>query len=148
VAVRLATPDDAETVGNLVGEFAAHQSQSDDVTGDVTTWRALLARPEVTILLAEVDEQPVGYVSAVRRLHLWTADDLVVLDDLYVRDGHRDRGIGLLLMHELSKRADNLTITWGVQPENHAAIRFYERLGATARTKVMCAWPPARRTRK
>lgn len=146
--VRLATPDDAHIVRTLVGELAAFQSQSEYVTGDAATWQALLARPEVTILLAELDGQPVGYVSAVRRLHLWTGDDIVALDDLYVRDGHRDRGIGVLLMYELARHADGLTITWGVQPDNQDAIRFYERLGATVRTKVMCAWPPAHQTQQ
>ena len=141
--VRPATPDDADTVSTLVNEIAAHQNQSHTVTVDATGWRDLLALPEVTVLLAETDGYPVGYVSAVRRLHLWTGRDVLALDDLYVRPGHRDQGIGLLLMHELARFADGLTIAWGVQPDNHAAIRFYQRLGATTYTKVMCTWPAA-----
>ena len=139
--VRPATPDDADTVFTLVNEIAAHQDQSDSVTVDAARWRDLLALPEVTVLLAESGNLPVGYVSAVRRLHLWTGCDVLALDDLYVRPGHRDQGIGLLLMHELSRLAGGLTIAWGVQPDNHAAIRFYQRLGATTYTKVVCSWP-------
>lgn len=143
-AVRAATPDDAQDVLTLVREIAAHQDQTEAVTVDAARWRALLARPDVTVLLAEVDHQAVGYVSAVRRLHLWTGRDVLALDDLYVRPGHRDHGVGLLLMHELSRYAGGLTITWGVQPDNHAAIRFYQRLGATTYDKVLCAWPASR----
>lgn len=143
--VRAATPDDAQDVSTLVLEMAAHQDQAEAVAVDAARWRELLARPDVTVLLAEVDHRPVGYVSAARRLHLWSGRDVLALDDLYVRPGHRDRGCGLLLMHELSRCAGGLTITWGVQPDNHAAIRFYRRLGATTYDKVLCAWPADRR---
>jgi membrane protein DedA with SNARE-associated domain/ribosomal protein S18 acetylase RimI-like enzyme len=143
VRVRAAGPADADTVRLLVGEMAAHQDQAEHVTSTAERWRELLARDEVTVLLAEHDGGPVGYVSAVRRLHLWSGDDVLALDDLYVRDHARDLGIGRALMHELARRnaAARLTITWGVQPDNHDALRFYRRLGATLREKVVAAWP-------
>jgi hypothetical protein len=31
-------------------------------------------------------------------------------------------------------------IRWGVESDNHAAIRFYQRLGATLHTKGICTW--------
>lgn len=144
VVVREATPEDAETVLTLIGEIATHQAQSDSVTVTAAQWAGYLERSDITVLLAEIDRQPVGYVSAVRRLHLWSGSDIIALDDLYVRPGHRDAGVGRMLMTALAQRADGLTITWGVQPDNDAAIRFYRRLGATVRAKVMCAWPAAR----
>ena len=147
VTIRAATPDDAAIVRTLVGEIAAHQDQSDAVAGDADDWARMLARPDVVVLLAELEGEPIGYVSAVRRLHLWSAGDTLALDDLFVRAGHRDRGVGLLLMQAIARHAGGLTITWGVEPDNHAAIRFYERLGATVRSKVTCAWPADRQPR-
>jgi ribosomal protein S18 acetylase RimI-like enzyme len=140
VVVREATAGDAEIVHTLVGEIAAHQAQSDAITVDAARWGNLLTRADVTVLLAEVDRHAVGYVSAVRRLHLWSGGDIVALDDLYVRPDYRDHGVGQLLMTHLARRAGGLTITWGVQPDNDAAIRFYRRLGATVRSKVVCTW--------
>jgi len=140
---RSARPDDAHTVAGLVTEFAAHQQQSACVTADAAAWRGMLNRPDVVVLLAEVDGEPVGYVSALVRPHLWTGEEVVALDDLYVRPGHRDRGIGRRLMRELARCAAGRTISWGVQPDNHAAVRFYRGLGATVSTKVTCTWPPA-----
>ncbi|MEU6135095.1 GNAT family N-acetyltransferase [Nocardioides sp. NPDC047086] len=99
-----------------------------------------LERPDIIVLLAEIGREPLGYVSAVRRLHLWSGSDIIALDDLYVRASQRGAGGGRLLMTALAERAGGLTITWGVQPDNDAAIRFYRRLGATVRAKVVCAW--------
>lgn len=141
ITIREAAPEDCRTVEMLVREIAAHQGQSEHVTSDAATWRSLLTRPEVTVLLAEEGGHPLGYVSAARRLHLWSGRDVVALDDLYVRPSHRDRGVGRRLMDELARRSDGHAITWGVQPGNHAALRFYERLGASSYAKVMCVWP-------
>lgn len=79
----------------------------------------MLARPDVVVLLTERDGEPAGYVSAVRRLHLWLGRGILGLDDLFVREGYRGAGVGHLLMTEL------------------AALRFYRRLGAELRTTVV-----------
>jgi ribosomal protein S18 acetylase RimI-like enzyme len=93
----------------------------------------------------ELDQQQVGYVSAVRRLHLWSGQDVIALGDLYVRPEARNLGVGKILMSELARRFQNRhTIAWGMQPDNHAAMRFYERLGANLYPKVLASWPPDR----
>ena len=97
------------------------------------------------MLLAERDGRAVGYVSAVRQLHLWTGGDVLSLDDLYVRPGHRDVGAGRHLMAALAAVAapEQLLIRWGMEVDNVDAQRFYRRLGATLRPKILAAWPPA-----
>lgn len=142
VDVRRAGPDDAETVLTMVREIAAHEGDVTDVASDLPTWTAMLARPEVVVLVAERDGLPVGYVSAVRRLHLWLGTDILALDDLFVRAGHRDAGVGRLLMRALGALADGMLIRWEVQEDNVAAQRFYRRLGATLRRKVIAFWRP------
>ncbi len=149
VTVRRATPADADDVTAMVEEIAAHEEQSAhvhvDVDVDVEQWRTLLARSEVTVLLAERDGAAVGYVSAVRQLHLWSGGDVLALDDLYVRPGHRDAGAGRQLMAALAALAapERLLIRWGMEVDNVDAQRFYRRLGATLRPKILAAWPPA-----
>jgi ribosomal protein S18 acetylase RimI-like enzyme len=141
--IRKAQPADAELVLKMNLEIAAHQNQAEHVTVTADRWRELLSQPDVTVLIAEHGDAAVGYVSAVRRLHLWSGGDILGLDDLYVREAARDLGVGRALMDELSRHAapDKLTITWGVQPDNEGAIRFYDRLGATLRNKVVASWP-------
>jgi ribosomal protein S18 acetylase RimI-like enzyme len=145
VTIRRATPADAADVAVMVGEIAAYEDQSAHVHVDVEQWRTLLARPDVTVLLAERAGAVVGYVSAVRQLHLWTGGDVLALDDLYVRPGHRNAGAGRQLMAGLAALAapERLLIRWGMEVDNVDAQRFYRRLGATLRPKILAAWPPA-----
>jgi ribosomal protein S18 acetylase RimI-like enzyme len=143
-AIRRANPADAAVVAAMAAEIAAHEDQAAHVHVDDARWRALLERPEVIVLLAECDGEPVGYVSALRQLHLWTGGDVLDLDDLYVRPGHRDAGVGRRLMAALAGLAapEQLLIRWGMEVDNLDAQRFYRRLGATLRPKVLAAWPP------
>jgi ribosomal protein S18 acetylase RimI-like enzyme len=145
VTTRRATRDDAAEVAAMVREIAAHEDQSVHVHVDEALWADLLDRPDVTVLLAERDGAAVGYVSAIRQLHLWTGGDVLALDDLYVRPGHRDAGVGRRLMSALAALAepDRLVIRWGVEPDNVDAQRFYRRIGATLRPKVVATWPPS-----
>jgi ribosomal protein S18 acetylase RimI-like enzyme len=145
VSIRRATPADGDAVTELVREIAAHEDQAAAVHVDDARWRALLERPEVVVLLAERGGAAVGYVSAVRQLHLWTGGDVLNLDDLYVRPGARDAGVGRQLMAALAGLAapDRLLIRWGMEVDNVDAQRFYRRLGATLRHKVLAAWPPS-----
>ena len=144
IEIREATPDDAEVLDGMVRELAAHEDSLEHVRVTADRWRELLTRGEVTVLIAEADGEAIGFASAVRRLHLWSGGDLLALDDLYVRPGHRDRGVGGLLMSAIARMAarDDLLVVWGVRSDNHSGQRFYSRLGATLSTKTTASWTP------
>ncbi len=146
VTTRRAAPEDAGIVLEMVREIAAHEGQLHHLTVTAERWAQMLARPEVVVLIAHRDGRAVGYASAVRRIHLWSDEDILALDDLYVREHARDGGVGRQLMAALAAgyaAPDQLTITWGVEPDNESAQRFYRRLGATLRDKVLAGWSPA-----
>ena len=144
IRIRQAGPDDAAAVDALVREIAAHEGESEHVGATPDRWREVLGRADVTVLLAERDGEVLGYVSAQRRLHMWSGEDILALDDLFVRTEARDGGVGRRLMVALAERAaaDRLVIRWEVKPENEAAQRFYHRLGGTLFPKVVVRWLP------
>ena len=144
IRVQQAHPGDAATVRALLVELAEHERSADAVCATEADWACMLGRPDVLVLLAREGDHAVGYVSAVRTLNLWRGGDILAMDDLYVRAESRDRGVGRDLMAALATHAarDQLLVTWGVSADNHAGHRFYQRLGATLRTKVVAAWPP------
>lgn len=146
LTIRRAEPRDAGTVMAMVREIAAHEGHLQHLTVTAARWAEVLASPDVVVLVAWRDGAALGYVSAVRRLHLWSDRDVLALDDLYVREHARDGGVGRQLMAELAAgyaAPDQLVVTWGVEPDNAAAQRFYRRLGATLRDKVIAGWSPS-----
>lgn len=144
MGIREARPDDADVLDEMVRELAAHEDSLEYVHVDVDAWRRLLARPDVTVLIAESDGVAIGFTSTVRRLHLWSGGDLLALDDLYVLPAHRDKGVGGALMSAVAQLAarDDLQVIWGVRSDNHSGQRFYTRLGATLNTKMTASWAP------
>ncbi|MCW3845127.1 GNAT family N-acetyltransferase [Micromonospora yasonensis] len=143
ITIRRAGPADAATVHTLVTEIATHEGDAEHVTVTAARWAELLDRDDVTVLLAERSGEPLGYVSAHRRLHLWSGRDILALDDLWVRAAARNAGVGRTLMLALARTAadEGLVIRWEVKPQNEAAQRFYRRLGARLRTKMVVGWP-------
>ena len=144
VTVRRAEVHDAAAVHTMLVELAEHENTAYAVHATMQDWQQMLANPAVVVLVAFAGAEPVGYVSGVRTLNLWVGGDSFALDDLYVRASARDRGVGGQLMAALAAHVtdDQLLITWGVREDNDAGHRFYRRLGATLRTKVVAAWRP------
>jgi ribosomal protein S18 acetylase RimI-like enzyme len=142
VRIAVADPTAAGAVCAMVRELAAHEGSIDSVTSDEQRWREMLTDANVTVLIASMHGEPIGFVSAVRRLHLWSGREIVALDDLYVRAGARDRGVGEALMRALADRSGEQLIRWEVEETNLAGQRFYVRLGAKLRRKVIAWWDP------
>ena len=142
--IRRARVADAATVQMLLLELADHEHSAHAVHVDVDGWDRILARPDVLVLLSFLDGKPVGYVSGVFELNLWQGRPIFAMDDLYVRAAARDRGIGGRLMAALAAEVldQGLLITWGVAADNVDGHRFYERLGATLRAKIVASWQP------
>ena len=142
ITIRRAGPEDAHDVRTLLLELATHETSADAVHASLEDWRRMLADPRVVVLLAVSAGRPLGYVSGTRQLNLWQGRDIFAMDDLYVRRQVRDRGIGGQRMAALAQHVspDQSLITWGVNQDNDAGQRFYQRLGATLRTKVVAAW--------
>jgi len=142
--IRVAGPLDAELIDTMVREIARHEDSLDDLVAEPEDWRRLLARDDVTVLIATDGVQALGYASTTRRLNLWLARDVLALDDLYVREAARSRGVGRELMTAVARLAapEQLTIVWGARLDNTDAHRFYRRLGARLHTKTVAAWTP------
>ena len=144
VLIRRANVEDASTVLTMLLELATHENSARAVQATLDDWRRMLADPSVVVLIAYAGSRPVGYVSGIHQLNLWVGRDILAMDDLYVRAEARDRGVGGQLMAALGRHVadDRPLITWGVREDNAAGHRFYRRLGARLRTKVVAAWAP------
>ena len=90
-------------------------------------------RPYAEALLAEDDGKPVGFALFFHNYSTFLAQPGLYLEDLYVPESHRGKGIGKSLLVQLAKIAVERNcgrLEWAVLDWNVDAIGFYEKLGA------------------
>jgi len=145
VRIREAGVADMDTLHALICALADHHGQREFVLCTPADLRRDIAGPEPRFgaVLAEVDGRAAGFASWTWLHSIWLGGRVMNIDDVFVHDGHRGRGVGEALMHaaRAACRARGVPrLRWEVQPDNAAAIRFYERLGARLRTKGIFGW--------
>ena len=92
-------------------------------------------RPAAEVVIAEWDGQPAGFALFFPTYSTFLAKAGIWLEDLYVRQEFRGRGIGKSLLSHLamlSLERDCGRLEWAVLDWNQPAIDFYSRLGAQA----------------
>lgn len=148
VTIRRATADDAGLILALITALAEHHGQAEYVLTDERTLvdAGFGEEPKYGVLLAEVDGAIAGFLSYTTCYSIWLGDSFMQIDDVFVHDKYRGNGVGESLMYESRCTCQELglsRIKWEVQPDNVAAIRFYERLGATSYNKRLFTWSVA-----
>ena len=99
--------------------------------------------PAAEVLIAHLDEVPVGFALFFHSFSTFLARRGLWLEDLFVYPDHRGAGIGRALLRAVAAIARDRgcgRFEWSVLDWNAPAIRFYESLGAT----VMPDWRIAR----
>lgn len=133
--IRAATVDDVTLLRRMIVEFAEFERLSDSVT--VT--EESLARdgfgpqPRYRVLLPEWDGKSAGYAIFFPFFSSFAGPGLF-LEDIYVREAFRGKGVGKALMAEVAAIALHEgygAVRWEVLDWNQAAIDFYKKLGAT-----------------
>jgi ribosomal protein S18 acetylase RimI-like enzyme len=139
VKIRLGTPADAEGISKLAAEFHAYLHELGDAkqfyfNGSTYLRDGFGENPAFTPLVAEGDDNDVvGYLILSFGYDTDRSRRLAYVDDLFVRESSRGRGVGKALMvhaSEMARAHAVETLWWGVHERNDDAMRFYERLGA------------------
>lgn len=147
VSIRCAGPTDAGRIHALMLGLAEHQGETLYLAATPASLASALGgdAPRAWCLLAELDARDVGYLSWTRPHGIWRGGDYLNLDDLYVDGSARGRGVGEALMRRFAEFAvsEDLPARWEVKPDNLAARRFYDRLGAEQSDKTIVRWSVA-----
>lgn len=140
IRVRSATEADAECVVKLYDEFAQYLRTleiEDDIEGNLTPeiYRrdGFGPKPAFFGLIAESEGEVIGYLLYHFGYDSELAARVMYIIDLYVSDKHRMCGAGASLMSQtqsICRNSDVKAIVWSVYKPNHAARKFYQRLGA------------------
>ncbi|MBC7782340.1 MAG: GNAT family N-acetyltransferase [Burkholderiales bacterium] len=146
--VRIAIPDDAESIFRLIGEFAEFDGRPQRVKTDVECVRDLLAAssPPVQFIVAEIERRTIGFASFYRTFSTAAGECGLCLEDLFVQEASRRHGVGKLLMRfvaQVGLQTGCGRMEWTVGLENAVGIGFYESIGARVRLNTRVCRLPA-----
>ena len=135
ISIRPARPNDVPTVASLIRALSQYEKLEHEVTMTEDKLRASMfgPRPYAEALLAEEDGKPVGFALFFHNYSTFLAQPGLYLEDLYVLESHRGKGIGKAMLVRLAKIAVERNcgrMEWAVLDWNVDAIGFYEKLGA------------------
>lgn len=137
LSIRLATPEDAETIIAMSEVFAKDVDDPPPGLTAETFRRDGFGRdPWFTAFIAESGDKPIGYAIINRGFDPQTGTRGLVLADLFVAPARRSQGIGKIMMQAIARHAGEIDarwIVWDVWTKNDRAYAFYEALGAEHR---------------
>ena len=125
----------APIVLQMIKDLADYERMSDQVTATADGLRATLfgSRPAAEVVIAKAGATPAGFALFFHNYSTFLAQPGVYLEDLYVRESARGKGVGKALLSRLAAIAVERNcgrLEWAVLDWNVDAIGFYERLGA------------------
>lgn len=132
--IRAATVEDVPLLKQMIVELATFERLADHVTVTEQTLRrdGFGPAPRFRTLLPEWDGKLAGYAIFFPYYSSFQGPGLF-LEDIYIREEFRGKGIGKLLMAEVAAIAlqEGLSaMRWEVLDWNQPAIDFYKKLGA------------------
>jgi GNAT superfamily N-acetyltransferase len=131
--IRAAAISDVPLLLRFFREFAEYERQPGAVVIEEETLikDGFGARPKFRSLIAEWDGQAIGY-ALFFGIYSSLKGSGIFLEDLFVRQTFRGRGIGRALLSQLARIArqeGSYGIRWEVLGWNESAIKFYKSLG-------------------
>src|SRR5215472_6523641 len=135
LVIRDATRLDAHLLVTLIRELAEFERQLDNV--EITTEDLLRdgfqADSRFRALIAEFNGHTAGYAFYFFTYSTWVGRYSLFIEDLFVREQFRGKGIGKALLRYMAAIADKQScygMRWEVLDWNTPAIDFYLSLGA------------------
>ncbi len=133
LSIRPATANDVPLLKTMIHEFAAFERLPVAVTEGDLLRDGFGEQPRFGALIAEWDGQPAGYAFFFDYYSTFEGRAALFLEDIYVRDQYRGKGIGKALLARVAsvaQRQNCFGVRWQVLDWNTPAIDFYRKLGA------------------
>jgi GNAT superfamily N-acetyltransferase len=133
--IRKGIAADAHLVRDLVFDLAVFEKLAHEVVAEAEDFRKAIAAGHVHVLIAEWAGEPCAFALYFFNFSTFLGKRGVYLEDLFVRETHRGKGIGKALLSHLARLAVEegcARLDWSVLDWNAPAIAFYRSLGAVA----------------
>lgn len=135
LVIRFAQSSDVKTILELIKELAEYEKLSDRVIAtEEKLERSIFGNEKfVEILLAEVNNESVGYALFFKNYSTFLGKPGIYLEDLFVKPSYRGKGIGKALLSKIisiAKERNYGRVEFSVLDWNLSAIDFYKKMGA------------------
>lgn len=133
--LRVATREDVPLITQLIRELAEYEKLAHTCVADDESVEENLFgdRPAAEVVLAFIGDEPAGFALYFENYSTHLSRRGMHLEDLYVREHLRGRGVGKLLLSKLASIALERgygRMEWAVLRWNESAIRVYDAIGA------------------
>lgn len=132
--IREATKSDVSAIISLIKELAEYEKMSEAVKIDERVFVSHLFERELAkVLVAQNDDEIVGYAVYFYSFSTWLGRAGIYLEDLYVKPKFRAQGVGFALIKHLASICEKEglgRLEWECLKWNELGIKFYEKLGA------------------
>ena len=128
--IRAAIPQDVPFIFDLIKELALYERAPEQVTNTVDNLQKDLFEDVICeAIVAEIHEEIVGFALYYTSYSTWKGKCLY-LEDFYVKENHRKKGIGKLLFDEVVRIAQVKKVKrmdWQVLEWNKPGLDFYKK---------------------
>lgn len=119
---------------DFICELAVYEKLRDDVTAtpDILM-ESLFVKRQAEVIIAEEEGRALGFALYFHNFSTFKGRACLYLEDIFVKEEHRGRGIGKMLFKRLAQIAVERgceRFDWAVLDWNKPSIEFYKSLGA------------------
>ncbi|MEM6278000.1 MAG: GNAT family N-acetyltransferase [Verrucomicrobiota bacterium] len=132
--IREARSEDISEIISMVKELADFEHLSDEMVATEADYQESFfgEKPAAEALVAEIEGYLIGYAIFFSTFSTFVGRAGIWLEDLYVREEHRKKGIGKALLKEvgdLARKRNSGRYEWAVLDWNENAIQLYRQMG-------------------
>ena len=134
--IRQAEEDDVPEILVLIKALAEYEHLADEVVATEELLKITLfgINSPAEVQIAYNKNQTLGFALYFRTFSTFLGRPGIYLEDLYVRESVRGKGVGEALLRRTAQRAREIgggRLEWSVLNWNEPAIKFYKRMGAS-----------------
>ena len=132
VTIREAVSEDLALIYDMAHQLAIFEHLEDQFMASPEQYAEgiFAGGAPASVLIAEVDGDAAGFALSFATFSTFLGRRGTWLEDLFVVEAHRRRGVARALLAELGRRTEG-RLEWEVLDWNENAIALYESMGAT-----------------
>ncbi len=134
VNIRIAKKEDADSVLQFIHDLALYEKRAKEVKINLENIQEFMFEKKIAqAVIADIGGEDVGFAVFFHNFSTFIGRPGIYIEDLYVKEEFRKKGIGYLLfafIADIAVQRGCATLEWTVLDWNTPSIEFYKKIGA------------------